>query len=154
MGLSTFSSDFIDTTLWQLGASKIKVVSGKQHVVDFDLGDELKLTYIFTITNEHRFYLQRAFPYPMIHGRFSNEAEIIEFIARDCQAFRNARQSRNYQTFVESARNALSLTEDLEQLFMHRNVSKEDLAVLHEECSRLRTLIKEIYNQSPTINEP
>ena len=39
MSLSTFSGDFIDTALSQLGASRIKVVSGKQHVVDFDLGE-------------------------------------------------------------------------------------------------------------------
>lgn len=54
MSLSTFSGDFIDTALSQLGASRIKVVSGKQHVVDFDLGEGLTLTYIFTITNENR----------------------------------------------------------------------------------------------------
>ena len=59
MSLSTFSGDFIDTALSQLGASRIKVVSGKQHVVDFDLGEGLTLTYIFTITNENRCYLQR-----------------------------------------------------------------------------------------------
>ena len=41
MSLSTFSGDFIDTALSQLGASRIKVVSGKQHVVDFDLGEGL-----------------------------------------------------------------------------------------------------------------
>ena len=57
MSLSTFSGDFIDTALSQLGASRIKVVSGKQHVVDFDLGEGLTLTYIFTITNENRCYL-------------------------------------------------------------------------------------------------
>lgn len=68
MSLSTFSGDFIDTALSQLGASRIKVVSGKQHVVDFDLGEGLTLTYIFTITNENRCYLQRARPYPMVPG--------------------------------------------------------------------------------------
>ena len=152
MSLSTFSSDFIDTTLYQLGASSIKVVNGKQHVVDFFLDDDLKVTYIFTITRENRFYLQRAHPYPMVHGRFSNEHEIIDFIAKDCAAFRNAMNSKNYHTFVDSARNALSLAEDLEQLFLKRNVSKEDLAALHDDCSRLRASIKEIYEKSPAID--
>lgn len=151
MSFSTFTSDFIDTTLYQLGASSIKVVNGKQHVVDFILSDDMKVTYIFTITRENRFYLQRAQPYPMVHGRFSDEHEIIDFIAKDFNAFRNAMNSKNYQTFVESARNALSLTEDLERLFMHRNVSKEDLTALHEGCSSLRALIKEIYDKSPVI---
>ena len=152
MSFSTFTSDFIDTTLYQLGASSIKVVSGKQHIVDFTLSDELKVTYIFTITRENRFYLQRAYPYPMQQGRFSSKEEIIDFIAKDCQAFRNAMNSKNYQTFVDSARNALALTEDLERLFMHRNVRREDLTTLHDQCSQLRSLIKEIYEKSPVID--
>ena len=152
MSFSTFTSDFIDTTLYQLGASSIKVVNGKQHVVDFILGEDLKVTYIFTITRENRFYLQRAYPYPMQQGRFSNEGEIIDFIAKDCQAFRNAINSKNYQTFVDSARNALALTEDLERLFMHRNVSREDLTALHNQCSQLRALIQDIYDKSPVID--
>ena len=152
MSFSTFTSDFIDTTLYQLGASSIKVVNGKQHVVDFILGEDLKVTYIFTITRENRFYLQRAYPYPMQQGRFSNEREIIDFIAKDCQAFRNAMNSKNYQTFVDSARNALALTEDLERLFMHRNVSREDLTALHNQCSQLRALIQDIYDKSPVID--
>ena len=99
MSLSTFSGDFIDTALSQLGASRIKVVSGKQHVVDFDLGEGLTLTYIFTITNENRCYLQRARPYPMVQGRLASTEEVLQFIARDRQAFQNARRSRNYSTF-------------------------------------------------------
>lgn len=79
MSLSTFSGDFIDTALSQLGASRIKVVSGKQHVVDFDLGEGLTLTYIFTITNENRCYLQRARPYPMVQGRLASTEEVLQF---------------------------------------------------------------------------
>ena len=109
MSLSTFSSDFIDTALLQLGASKIKVVSGKQHVVDFDLEGAGKLTYVFTITNEHRCYLQRVRPYPMVQGRFAGVEEIVAFIARDARAFQAARQSKNYQSFVDNTQDALAL---------------------------------------------
>ncbi len=152
MSLPTFSSDFIDTTLYQLGATSIKVVNGKQHVVDFVLGEDMKVTYLFTITRENRFYLQRAWPYPMVHGRFSNEKEIIDFIARDSQAFRRAVNSRNYPQFVENVRCALSLTEDLEGLFLRRNIRGEDLSTLHEAFDDLRGLIREIADRSPNID--
>lgn len=152
MSLSTFSGDVINTGLHQLDASKIKVVSGKQHVVDFDLGDGLELTYVFHVTNENRFYLQRANPYPMVHGRFASEEEIIQFIAKDSRAFRNARKSKNYQRFVETACNVLSLTEDMERLFINRNVSPEDLALLHAEGKKLKALIKEIEEKSPVVH--
>lgn len=151
MSLPTFSSDFIDTTLYQLGATSIKVVNGKQHVVDFVLGEDMKVTYLFTITRENRFYLQRAWPYPMVHGRFSDEKEIIDFIARDSQAFRRAVNSRNYLHFVENVRCALSLTEDLEGLFLRRNIRGEDLSTIHEAFDGLRGLIREIADRSPEI---
>lgn len=151
MSLPTFSGDFIDTTLYQLGATSIKVVNGKQHVVDFVLGEDMKVTYLFTITRENRFYLQRAWPYPMVHGRFSDEKEIIDFIARDSQAFRRAVNSRNYLHFVENVRCALSLTEDLEGLFLRRNIRGEDLSTLHEAFDGLRGLIREIADRSPEI---
>ena len=41
MSVSTFSSDFVHTALIQMGANQIKVVSGKQMVITFDLGNGL-----------------------------------------------------------------------------------------------------------------
>ena len=152
MSLSTFTGDVIDASLHQLDVSRIKVVSGKQHIVDFDLGEGLDLTYVFNVTNEDRFYLQRAEPYPVMHGRFASQEEIIRFIAKDSQAFRNARKSKNYQNFVETARSVLSLTEDVERLFLNRNVSQEDLNLLHAESSKLKALIREIEEHAPVIH--
>ena len=43
MSVSTFSSDFVHTALIQMGANQIKVVSGKQMVITFDLGNGLDL---------------------------------------------------------------------------------------------------------------
>ena len=152
MSLSTFSGDFIDTALSQLGASRIKVVSGKQHVVDFDLGEGLTLTYIFTITNENRCYLQRARPYPMVQGRLASTEEVLQFIARDRQAFQNARRSRNYSTFLDTARKTLALTHKMEELFITHNLSPEDLALLHQQGDRLTSLMDEIRARSPEVS--
>ena len=145
MSLSTFSGDFIDTALSQLGASRIKVVSGKQHVVDFDLGEGLTLTYIFTITNENRCYLQRARPYPMVQGRLASTEEVL-------QAFQNARRSRNYSTFLDTARKTLALTHKMEELFITHNLSPEDLALLHQQGDRLTALMDEIRARSPEVS--
>ena len=45
MSQSIFSGDFVDLSLGQLGASKIKTVNGQQHVVHFDLGEGKELVY-------------------------------------------------------------------------------------------------------------
>ena len=93
MSVSTFSSDFVHTALTQMGASQIKVVSGKQMVATFDLGDGLDLVYVLSVSNENKCFLQRARPYPMVHGQFASTEEILPFIERDYHAFLNARNA-------------------------------------------------------------
>lgn len=151
MSVSTFSSDFIHTALTQMGASKIRVVSGKQHVVTFDLGDGLELTYVFTVTNENRCYLQRARPYPMLQGRFASTEEILQFIQRDYRAFLNARKSRNYGTFLDMARKTLTLTQKMEELFITHNLSAEDFTLLHQQCDQFADLMDQVAHRSPEI---
>ena len=62
MSVSTFSSDFVHTALIQMGANQIKVVSGKQMVITFDLGNGLDLVYVLSVSNENKCFLQRARP--------------------------------------------------------------------------------------------
>lgn len=114
MSVSTFSSDFVHTALIQMGANQIKVVSGKQMVITFDLGNGLDLVYVLSVSNENKCFLQRARPYPMVHGKFASTEEILPFIERDYHAFLNARNSRNYGTFVDVARKTLALTQKKE----------------------------------------
>lgn len=85
MSVSTFSSDFVHTALIQMGANQIKVVSGKQMVITFDLGNGLDLVYVLSVSNENKCFLQRARPYPMVHGKFASTEEILPFIERDYQ---------------------------------------------------------------------
>ena len=80
MSQSIFSGDFVDLSLGQLGASKIKTVNGQQHVVHFDLGEGKDLVYVFSVTNENRCYLQRAKPYPMTQVRFASTEETLHYI--------------------------------------------------------------------------
>ena len=125
MSVSTFSSDFVHTALIQMGANQIKVVSGKQMVITFDLGNGLDLVYVLSVSNENKCFLQRARPYPMVHGKFASTEEILPFIERDYHAFLNARNSRNYGTFVDVARKTLALTQKMEELFITHNLSPE-----------------------------
>ena len=111
MSQSIFSGDFVDLSLGQLGASKIKTVNGQQHVVHFDLGEGKELVYVFSVTNENRCYLQRAKPYPMTQVRFASTEETLHYIAKDYSAFQNARKSRKYQDFVDIAHKTIALTQ-------------------------------------------
>ena len=152
MGLTTFSGDFVDVGLRQLGAEKIKVVNGKVHIVDFDLGDGLEVTYVFSITKEQKFFLQRSNPYPMIHGKFANEKEIILFIKKDIAAFRNAKKSSNFRPFVKAVRDTWSLMEEVETLFINRNVATEDLHDIQADIDAIRAKVEVISNSSTIIS--
>ena len=151
MSVSTFSSDFVHTALIQMGANQIKVVSGKQMVITFDLGNGLDLVYVLSVSNENKCFLQRARPYPMVHGKFASTEEILPFIERDYHAFLNARNSRNYSTFVDVARKTLALTQKMEELFITHNLSPEDLALLHAQCDQMDALMNEVAHRSPEI---
>lgn len=153
MGLSTFRGDYIDAALRQQNATKIKVVSGHQHVAYFDIGDDFQVVYVFAITAENRFFLQRAAPYPMLHGRFTTEKEMLEFIKEDLRAFRNAKRSSNFEQFIGSVCEFTTLGKDLEHLFMNHNVSREDLAVLRARGAELRALLEEVEHRSPELDE-
>ena len=144
MSQSIFSGDFIDVTLGQMGASKIKTVNGQQHVVYFDLGEGKELVYVFSVTNENRCYLQRAKPYPMVQVRFASTEETLQYIAKDYEAFRNAHHSRKYEDFVDIAHKTIALTQRMEDLFITHNVSDEDMARLHK-------LMEEIHSRSPEV---
>lgn len=151
MSQSIFSGDFVDLSLGQLGASKIKTVNGQQHVVHFDLGEGKDLVYVFSVTNENRCYLQRAKPYPMTQVRFASTEETLHYIAKDYSAFQNARKSRKYQDFVDIAHKTIALTQRMEDLFITHNISTEDMALLHQETDRLSKLMEEIHSRSPEV---
>ena len=153
MGLSTFRGDYIDAALRQQDATKISVVSGHQHVAYFDLGDDFQVVYVFDITAENRFFLQRAAPYPMLHARFTEEKEMLAFIKKDLRAFRNAKRSSNFDQFIGSVCEFTTLGRDLERLFMEHNVSREDLAVLRARGAELRALLQEVERRSPELEE-
>ena len=63
----------------------------------------------------------------MVQGRLASTEEVLQFIARDRQAFQNARRSRNYSTFLDTARKTLALThKKWRELFITHNLSPED----------------------------
>ena len=69
-----------------MGANQIKVVSGKTDGNHLILGNGLDLVYVLSVSNENKCFLQRARPYPMVHGKSASTEEILPFIERDYHA--------------------------------------------------------------------
>lgn len=127
MNENSITGDIIGVTLRQLGATKVTVVNSQMNIVDFELENGLEISYVFNITKNDKFFLQRMRPYAMTHGKFANDKEIVEFIAEDITKFRNASHSSNFQTFLNISEAGNKMVQEMEHLFLNHNVCKETL---------------------------
>ncbi|MCB6365918.1 hypothetical protein LI291_06995 [Intestinibacillus massiliensis] len=137
MNENTISGDLIGVALRQLGATSIKEVHSMMHIANFDLGGGVEVSYVFNITKDSRYFLQRMRPYPLPQGKFSDAQEIIDFITVDIAAFRNAHNSKNFPRFVQVNDRMGQLVGQLEDLFLHYNVDGDALAAFHNELEKL-----------------
>lgn len=137
MNQNTISGDLIGIALRQLGAASIREISSIMHIVNFDLGDGTEVSYVFNITKNSRYFLQRMRPYPLPQGKFGDVQEIINYITEDIAAFRNAHNSSNFDKFVHVTGKMSQLTAKLEDLFLHHNIDGVELEGFHQQLESL-----------------
>lgn len=123
----TISDDMINLRLRQAGAKSIKTNRAHINVVKFEISEDINITYLYEIKESNEIYLQRVNPYTMMIGRFYSDKDLIHMLLRDVEFFRNAKNSSNYEKFVEIERAYIKYSKDLEDLFIEYNVSSEDL---------------------------
>ncbi|HIY38155.1 MAG TPA: hypothetical protein H9835_03305 [Candidatus Agathobaculum merdigallinarum] len=149
---SSFSGDIINVALRQMGASSIKEIrNGILYIAKFELSDDLCVTYVFNVTKRDKYFLQRVAPYPISHGDFDGAQEVVDFIRKDIQKFRNAHNSHNFPKFLDTTDAMVRLSHAVELLFLERNVSEEDLDGLSQSLEAAINAIKEIREHSPKI---
>ena len=149
---SSFSGDIINVALRQMGASSIKEIrNGILYIAKFELSDDLCVTYVFNVTKRDKYFLQRVAPYPTSHGDFDGAQEVVDFIRKDIQKFRNAHNSHNFPKFLDTTDAMVRLSHAVELLFLERNVSEEDLDGLSQSLEAAINAIKEIREHSPKI---
>lgn len=149
---SSFSGDIINVALRQMDASSIKEIrNGILYIAKFELSDDLCVTYVFNVTKRDKYFLQRVAPYPISHGDFDGAQEVVDFIRKDIQKFRNAHNSHNFPKFLDTTDAMVRLSHAVELLFLERNVSEEDLDGLSQSLEAAINAIKEIREHSPKI---
>ena len=152
MNENTVTSDFININLRQLGATSIKEYNSIMHIAEFDLGDGLIVSYVFNITRHNKYFLQRVQPYAMIHGKFASDREILEFIQSDLKRFVNAKNSKNFDTFLIISHLGHHVTENIEKLFLNYNVDPDKLEGIQEKMEESLTDIITLYQASKKID--
>ena len=149
---SDFIGDIVTAGLRQLGASEIKEVrNGALFIARFHLENGLELAYAFNITRQEQFFLQRTAPYPMSYGQFGDADAIVGFIKADLENFRNAQNSSNFESFLETSETYRTAIVEWEQLFLTRNVSKEAMQHMKTSAEELLGAIRKAYSDCPEI---
>lgn len=151
MNISSVNGDLIGIKLRQLGAKSIREFNSTMHIVEFDLGDGLLVSYVFNITQGDKYFLQRMRPYAMVHGKFATDQEIVSFISRDISKFRNAKKSRNFKTFIQVSEQSIHLAEAMEELFLNYNVDGENLNAIEKHVAEIAGTIGRLTKTSEQI---
>lgn len=144
------SDDMVNILLRQMGAYSIKTSPAHINIAKFDIGEELRLTYMYEV-KEDEIYLQRVSPYPMMIGRIYNEQQVVDIIDTDLKRFKAAYNSSNFAQFIELANYVTTFDKDVENLFLTHNVEKETLNEIEEEMKKLHELITKAANTSPLL---
>lgn len=88
----------------------------------------------------------------MIHGKFASDREILEFIQSDLKRFVNAKNSKNFDTFLLISHLGHHVTENIEKLFLNYNVDPNKLEGIQEKMEESLTDIINLYQASEKID--
>ncbi|MEG1336185.1 MAG: hypothetical protein RSC99_07170, partial [Clostridiales bacterium] len=149
----TIEGPMIEISLRQFGASKIKKINGEQYYIEFSLDKDYKVAYAYNINGENEYFLQRVLPYPMHHGVFDNEKELVTFIEDDITKFRNAIKSSNFEQFVNINNKIQDVSSQMEALFLNYNVDSDSLLQLDEVFNQIIKGIHEAETKSKKIEK-
>ena len=109
------------------------------------LENGFEVAYVFNITKNNKYFLQRMRPYALAHGKMADAESIVAFITEDIAKFRQAQRSSNFHTFIETASLMNTLTAKLEELFLNNNVDGKLLTnfnhCIQNECDYVDALI-------------
>jgi len=144
--------DTIEARLRYIGATEIKKIHGILYFIEFEIDDNLKVSYTYNINSKNKYYLQRIKPYPIPEGVFDKEYEIVSFIEKDIQKFINAKKSNNFDLFLKITDELNTICFDIEELFLNYNIDKMDLDKLKYELDNILSLFKNSRKRSPKID--
>ncbi|MDR3766767.1 MAG: hypothetical protein Q3Y08_07000, partial [Butyricicoccus sp.] len=98
-----------------------------------------------------RYFLQRVEPYPISYGYFDSADDIVTFIKKDLEKFKNAQKSHHFKQFLEISKVFHQSSLELEQLFLERNVSHAAMDGLETSAKDLLNTLQQAYATCPKI---
>lgn len=150
--LNNAYGDTIETRLRFIGATDIRKIHGILYFIEFEIDDNLKVSYTYNINSKNKYFLQRIKPYPIPEGVFEKEYEVVSFIEKDIKKFTNAKKSHNFDLFLRITNELNTICVDVEKLFLNYNIDKMDLDMLKHELDDILNLFESSKRKSPKID--
>ncbi|RKD32568.1 hypothetical protein [Thermohalobacter berrensis] len=135
--------------LKELGC-KVVSVHDVMFIVQYSL-DDYKIEYLYHITPDNKYYLERIRPYVVSAGVFDSEEEVVKIIEIDIKQFRNAKNSRNFESFIEVDKEISKAVRAFEDLFLYYNISSEDTKLIKKQIDNFLKLLNDVKNKSKRV---
>lgn len=135
--------------LRELGCRVISI-QGVMFMVKYHL-DDFKITYMYHINNDNTYFLERIRPYVLPAGDFKTEEDVVEAIKTDIEQLKNAKNSKNFDAFIDVDIEIAKAVRAFDDLFLYYNISKEDISLIKEEINTLKSIFKDVKSRSKRV---
>lgn len=149
--LDDATGDILLARLKQMGAHELTNIASRLYYISFKFEQTVEITYVYNINAKNQYFLQRIAPYPLPKGLFETQEEIIDFIEKDIQKFKNASNSSNFQRFLEINNTLTHVEQNIEHLFLNFNVPKESIDIFHQQLTELNLSVQKAKGKSTHI---
>lgn len=137
-----------NVVLRQMGAVEIKNNSAFVNKVKFRLDEHTNVTYIYEVKENETIYLARVRPYSLYLGDCADEQELVERIERDYILFRIAHETPYFDKYLNILRGMQDLTQVMEELFMQKETTEEELDAIDGKLQELYSCVNEMASNS------
>lgn len=141
--------DFYIEKLREIGF-EVKQMEGVLFYLKYDR-DGINLEYLYSLTPNNSYLLERVKPYLLSLGEFSSEDCLFDAIDIDLKQFKNAKRSNNFGDFIEIDKEILSAVNIFEDLYLYYNLSKEDALSVKEKIIDFKQSLIEISKKSERV---
>jgi len=146
MNGNVISYDMINMELRQMGATNIESNATHIVIVDFDISEDMRISYLYNVKDENDIYLQRIEPYPIRKTKMHTEEDVISFIDADIKKFKRAYQSSKFSIFLNLINKVSTYDEEIEDLFLRYNIEREYAEALDSCLDKMHDTMIDIEN--------
>lgn len=129
---------------------KVVSIQGVMFYVKYSL-DDYKIEYIYHLNPDNTYYLERIKPYMVSAGTFKTEEEVVNAIKIDIEQFKNAKNSKNFNDFIDVDKEISKAVRAFEDLYLYYNISKDDIELVKEHINDFMKLIVKVKDRSKRV---